>query len=186
MIWPTPSHVVQLILALQFHMNFLERFLSLDPTRDWPVECSFPVGFDVERGAFGPLAFGDPVVAARFLGRPSSFERTSSDSCMLQYARSGFEIEFDTNRFSYIAFFIGPDEYLPTHPELRFSRPQVDADFVLVPDTTVAQLQGRFGLPESVDADQDETVLFYSLTCLTMEFEFDAAGPLKRWNLYPK
>ncbi len=161
-----------------------------DPTLNWGTFRKPIPDFDVSRMQFGSLRFGDGLKGAAFLGRPDRFSAKERDYCELLYARGGFQLDFDQNRFVYLAFFIAPDACLPEHPGLEFSAPRLRGDSLsgihLTRLTDRATLERIFGSPESVDADAQEAVLFYSRLRVTMEFELDTrTGRLKRWNLYP-
>jgi hypothetical protein len=174
-------------------MGFLDRFLGkrTDPTLGWGVLRPPMPDFDLTVMRFGPLRFGDSFDAAAFLGRPDSFKWSRDDYCELLYATSGFQIDYDDGKFAYLAFFIGPDDYLPNHSALEFSKPQLRGctpdGIQLSQETDQATLERLFGAAESVDTDPEETILYYTKQNVTMEFEIDEkSGSLKRWNLYPK
>jgi hypothetical protein len=162
-----------------------------DPTVHWPDFRPPAPDFDLARRCFGPLRFGDELATAVLLGRPDLFQWTGSDSCDLIYARGGFELEFRGGRFVSLAFFIGPDRFVPRHPELRYAEPRLlgwNPEPVCLSRTTDrAQLANQLGPAEAVDAaDEDETILAYTRTGVAMEFELDRAGRLKRWNVLPE
>ena len=173
-------------------MNLFDRLLGRhpDPTTDWGA-FRLPIpDFDVATMRFGALRFGDAIEAAAFLGRPDTLQWPQAEYCELLYARGGFQIDFDRGKFAYAAFLLGPDAFLPKHEALRFSQPRIvgctpDA-LCLSHDTDRKILERLFGSPASVDADDRETILYYSRQEITMEFEMDGhTGRLKRWNLYP-
>jgi ankyrin repeat protein len=162
---------------------------GLDPTLNWHTYDSPIPDFDVLRMQFGTLRFGDGLQGASFLGRPDRFVQKEADHFELLYARRGFQLEFEKNRFTYLAFFIGPDACLPQHVGMRFSSPRFRGDSLsrdrLTRETERATLERTFGTPDSVDADSEEIVLRYLRHGITMEFELDArTGRLKRWNIY--
>ena len=173
-------------------MSFLDRLLGKrpDPTFNWGVFSPPIPDFDVAQMRFGSLQFGDTFEAAAFLGRPDRFEWTQGQYCQLLYASGGFQIDFDESRFAYLAFFIGPDDCLPEHKALEFSKPRVRG---CIPDgvrlsveTDGTMLERIFGAPGSLEVEPDETILYYTRQGVTMEFELDGrSGQLKRWNLYP-
>ena len=175
-------------------MSFFDRLLGIrkDPTLDWkPSSLPIP-DFDLATMRFGALRFGDGFDAAAFLGRPDGFQWTQGqgDYCELLYAAGGFEIDYDRGRFAYLAFFIGPDDYLPKHQALEFSKPRLHGctpdGIQLSQDTDQAMLERLFGKADSKDIDEDEGILFYTRHGISMEFELDGKTKrLKRWNLYP-
>ena len=169
-------------------MGLIDRILGRrpDPTKDWPQLSNAPTGFDLSRRTFGSLAFGDGFESARQFGKPDKFEWIRPGYCTLLYARSGFQIDFEDGRFSYIAFLLGPDMYLPAHPQLAFSEPWLCDRLQLSSATNQLQIKNYFGAPESEDVDSDETILFYSHNNMTIEFEFTPTDSLKRCNLFPK
>lgn len=163
---------------------------ALDPAIDWsPFEPPIP-DLDVSTMSFGPLKFGDRLEEASFLGRPERFVWKQGTDCELLYASGGFLMEFSEGKFGYLAFFIGPDEWLPKEEPVSFCSPHVCG---AVPDGTQlsgdieqAALEHLFGPADSRDVDPDEISLFYSRQKVTMEFELNGrTGKLKRWNLYP-
>jgi hypothetical protein len=156
-----------------------------DPTWDWPIEVPAVPDLDLSRMALGSLRFGDAVEAARGLGRPDRFRWKDGGYCELLYARAGFQLDFEDGRLCYMAFFIGADADGPSHPALSPSEPRIRGESPLTAETGKDDLQRRFGPPGSEDSDDDETVLYYRRDRVTMEFELDGMGHLKRWNLYP-
>jgi hypothetical protein len=172
-------------------MRVLDRLLGrrADPTADWaPFHPTLP-DFDMSSMRFGALRFGHPIETAALLGRPDRLTWTRGEYCELLYADGGFQLDFDRNHLAYLAFFIGPDPLLPKGVALQFSRPLLRGlsrdDVRLSRDTERLLLTQLFGAAESVDADSEETILRYRRRDVTMEFELDEAGRLKRWNLYP-
>jgi hypothetical protein len=174
-------------------MNLFDRILRrrADPTLNWG-SLSPPIPeLDVELMRFGTLQFGDGFDAAAFLGRPDRFEWTQKDYCELLYASGGFQIDYDKGRFAYLAFFIGPDDLLPSHAALRFSTPLLRGSTVdgvrLSSGTDRLLLERLFGKADLADTDPEEVILYYTRNGVTMEFEMDGnTRQLKRWNLYPK
>jgi hypothetical protein len=159
--------------------------LQKDPTADWPILVQSTPEVDCTRRMVSSMHFGDPWTVARQFGRPDRFRWIQPGYCELIYAQAGWQMDFDQDRFAYVAFFIGPDCYVPTMcPPISFSRPHVDG-MTLSCETTQAQVEQKFGPPRSRDRDEDETILFYAGSALTLEFELTPAGNLKRLNIYP-
>jgi len=108
-------------------MSLFDRLLRrrTDPTLGWGA-FSLPIpDFDLTEMRFGTLQFGDGFNAAAFLGRPDRFEWTQGGYCELLYAAGGFQIDYEDSKFEYLAFFIGPDKYLPKQRALAFSQPRL-------------------------------------------------------------
>jgi len=172
-------------------MRILDWILRRRPdlTADWPDFQPPAPHFDLARESFGPLRFGDELAIAALLGRPDICSWPGRNDCELIYARGGFELDFEAGRFIYLAYFIGPDVYLPHHPELRFAEPQLlgwNAGAVcLSRNTDREQLHSQLGPPEQEDVDEDETILSYTRSGVGMEFELNLEGHLKRWNICP-
>lgn len=174
-------------------MSFIDSLLGShgDPTADWKAPCLPIPDFDMEEMRFGELGFGDSIETAAFLGRPDRFNRRVRNHCELLYASGGFQIDFDEGGLSYLAFFIGPDGFLPKHGALRFSNPRLQG---LSPGVARlssgddrASVERLFGKADSADVDEDETICFLLRRGIQMEFEFDGkSGRLKRWSLYPE
>lgn len=155
-----------------------------DPTTDWPRLSVSAPAIDSSRGAVGELHFGDDIQSARKFGRPERFRWTQPAYCELLYAKRGFQLDFDSGRFAYAAFFVGPDACLLEASSLAFSTPRVDST-LLSQSTTLKEIEAAFGVPSSQDREDDETVLFYARRSVTLEFEASAARMLKRVNVYP-
>src|SRR5262245_11299033 len=154
---------------------------SPDLTADWPQASGPTPAIDCARESIGGLRFGDDLELARKFGRPDRFRWTQPDYCELLYAPAGFQIDFEARRLAYAAFFVGPDEHVPSVPAMSFSSLQVDSTLVSR-ETSSKQIEAAFGRPSSQDVDAEESVLFYPRGKLTLEFEFSAAGMLKRVN----
>jgi hypothetical protein len=169
-------------------MTQMERLRSEsgDPTRDWPAGPAGAPPFDWSLLRFGPICFGDVLECAQPLGRPDVFRWTQPGYCELLYARAGFQINFDRGCFAYLAYFIAPDTTGPVHTNMQYSTPALDDEVALTRDILIADLKARLGPPLSEDVSGDETVLFYVGGGVVLEFAFDGAGHLKRWNLYPE
>lgn len=162
-----------------------------DPPVTWaPFRQPIPE-FNVNTMEFGGLRFGDPLESAAFLGRPEAFTWSQSDYCELLYASGGFQVDYERGKFAYLAFFIGPDKFVPTHKGFQFSKPRVRGTPVdgieFSQDVDQPLIETLFGTADTVDVDAVESILFYNRKSVTMEFELDGStGGLKRWNLYPQ
>lgn len=163
--------------------------LIKDPTAHWrPFTPPIP-DFDLTEMRFGPLRLGDPIDSAASLGRPDDVQWSPGEPFELLYAAGGFQMDIDSGKLAYLAFFIAPDAHQPKHPALAFSTPRLRGPGALrlSSDTTRSTIEQLLGPPDSADTDPDETILYYSRQKTTMEFEIDGkTGKLKRWNLYPK
>jgi len=169
-------------------MGIFDLFLRFkkDPTRDWPAGTVSLPEIDQSGMLSGPLKFGCNLQQARFFGKPDKFTWKSSENCELLYARSGFQIEFECDKLDYVAFFIGPDEFLPDFPGLSFSQPVLKDKAVFNQKTTREFVRQIFGTPVTEDVDADETIMTFSKSGIILEFEFNPTGYLKRWNLFPE
>jgi hypothetical protein len=157
-----------------------------DPTVDWPDQGESTPDFDWSTLSFGPLRFGDPVDRAAAFGRPDTFRWTQPGYCELVYARSGFLLQFDRGGFAYVAWLIGPDPRRPDVDDARYSTPSLDGELTLTARTRSDTIRARLGEPLSEDAATADSVLIYAGEGVVLEFEFDAEGSLKRWNVYPE
>ncbi|MBU1107246.1 MAG: hypothetical protein KKB51_11305 [Candidatus Riflebacteria bacterium] len=156
-----------------------------DPTLAWlSTEYETP-DFDLDNMAFGPLHFGCDLLEAQCFGKPDKFTWSGKDRCELLFAQGGFQLNFESGKLVYIAFFIGKDKFLPDHPAMSFTKPKIKGVAQLSQETTIGDLCKLFGAPESEDRDGEEIILIYSRSLITMEFELDTSGFLKRWNLFP-
>lgn len=155
-----------------------------DPTLEWPLSTRPAPEFDVAAGSLGPLKFYDAVEEARFLGKPDEATWKSGRVLKLLWARWGLELEFVEGRLEFIDWIIGPDEFAPTHRDLRFARPQPVGGPVLDGRTTEADLTAWLGPTDRNLADEDEIILEWEKNGLIHEFELTPGGKLKRWNVY--
>ncbi len=163
-----------------------------DPTVNWPASVVRVLPLAPYEGQYGDLKFGAPIDAARSLGKPSRFRWIQNDYCELLYARAGFQIDFEGDRFAYIAFFTDRhvaepdveggfdlavvDLRLPGNKSIQFSR-----------ESTRDVIEKYFGNSTRTDTDDDETILTYEFSGLTMELEMNPTrATLMRLNLYPK
>jgi len=169
-------------------MTFLDRLMGRqpNPTHAWPiVELSQPE-INLEDIRLHSLRFGDALNSAQCLGRPDTFRGSENDYCELLYARYGFQIDFDSGRFAYLAFYIGPDAKTSQLKGLEWSHPHITGAGNLTATITDSQITGWLGAAGDEEKDGNESTLFYPKGEITMEFEFNADGCLKRWNLYPQ
>jgi hypothetical protein len=149
-------------------MNLLNRLLRrrIDPTANWGPSTGRIPDFDWVTMRFGPLQFGAPLEAAAFLGRPDHFRSTKDSYAQLIYTSKGFQVDFDHGRLAYLAFLIGPEPWPTDDPPVSFSQPWlhgVGPDRIqLTQQTDQTTLKRLFGTPDSIDTDQDETILQYN------------------------
>jgi hypothetical protein len=172
-------------------MSFLQRFFAgtrrSDPTADWPEVGAAPPEVALDQPAIGRLKFGSPLEEARYLGKPDSCRSLAPTYLELVYAKAGFQLDYENNGLAYAAFFVGPDPCQPRVGELGYCAPQLRGGRRFSSATTRKDLIGVFGQPRSVDdLDDDETILYFGAKGLVLEFELNATGCLKRWNLYPE
>jgi hypothetical protein len=176
----------------KWFMGLLGRLFGAreDPTAAWEIGAAPLPVFDLDTARFGTVGFGDGVEAARFLGKPDRVETGKRDSCSLLYGLRGFQMQFCEGKMVDLAFFLGQDEYGPKGISVTFCKLRVRG--TALGDATVSGeldrsgIERLFGEPKSVDADGEETILFYTLREIRMEFELDEArgGKLKRWNVF--
>lgn len=156
-----------------------------DPTASWPVTSFTLPEINLQVGSIGPVKPGSPLNKAIIFGKPDSFKWSKDGNCELLYARQGFLLEYENQLLVYFAFFIDDDEFLPAHPDLAFSRPLIKGHGQLSADTDRQTLASWLGAPSSEDIDSEETILVYNRNSLTIEFELNTSGHLKRLNVFP-
>jgi len=142
-------------------------------------------------GRFGDLKFGAPLEDAMSFGRPVRFRWIQKDYCELLYARRGFQIDFEDNRFASAAFFM--DQHV-AEPDVAGGFDPALLNLVLRDDnigelsrrSTRDVITGYFGSPSQIDSDTDETILTFEVAGLTLEFEMHPkTNTLMRFNIYP-
>jgi hypothetical protein len=168
-------------------MSLLSRlFGTNDPTRGWPPATEAVPEVSVERRALssfaGSITFGDPLDAAKFLGRPDRY-RGGPHSATLVYDRHDLVLEFEQNRFVGLSFSFEHDEGETPTDTLPRQRKGPDG-LGLTPSTTRAEIVERFGQPTRLQEFDDETVLYYTKGGLVSEFQLDAKGRLTWWEVY--
>lgn len=161
-------------------------FVKVDrnPCSDWPpVEITTP---PLNTGAqqVGYIRMGAPIDMARPLGAPDSIQTLEGNAINLVYAKAGFQLEFSGDALSSVAYFVAEDQFQPDASSLRYSEPVIDSH-TLTGSHGFSGIEELFGSPLSIDRDTDETILYYRMNDLTVEFELGTRGMLKRVNVYP-
>ena len=169
----------------------LFRRFKPDPTAKWPVAPRWRPVMNWQTHAIGPMNFGALFHEAEQLGRPDLYESDDADPdyVTITYSLPGVLFGFENQQLEYMAFFFGPDPYLPKAPCLTFCRLEFGggpfAGIMLTYQTTETFVSEALGKPMLRDVDDDETILFYRFGKDTFEFEFKPDGALKRLNVYP-
>jgi len=174
-------------MSFGFFRGLLPGISSADPTTDWPESTGTTPEVDLTHKLIGKLKFGSPLVEARYLGKPDSAHYSQPDYLELIYGPGGFRLDFDHGNLAYAAFFIGPDEFQPTVPDLKFCEPLVHGAQRFTANMSRIGLENIFGPAEHVDErDSCEAILSFCRDGLVHEFEFDLNDKLKRWSLFPE
>jgi hypothetical protein len=160
-----------------------------DPTLEWAEYREMELVVVPNEMRIGSLKFGDPLSAAEFLGKPSSFAWGYPGYCELVYAEGGFQLDFDMGRLVFVAFYLD-HHVLEPEGEFAFSAPVVVLSggerVELSKRLKAPDLVEIFGQPKEIDKDSDETILFFESTSMTMEFELrPESHTLAKWNLFP-
>lgn len=178
-------------------MSLLDRILGRkssdppDPTADWPDPPNVGLILVPHEGRLGDLKFGDPIHHARSFGKPTAIRWIQNDYCELLYARAGMQIDFDGGRFAYMAFFMNRHVAEPGiaggfDPALVNLQLASGWTGQLSRKTKRDVIEGCFGNPSQIDADDNETILTYEFAGITLEFEMHPdEGTVMRLNLYP-
>jgi hypothetical protein len=153
-----------------------------DPTSAWPAAVRGPAPtVSLERQALetfgGRLKFGDPLEAARALGRPNRCQ-ADKGSATLEYHQWGLTLEFEADRLVQATFAIGDANIGPS------GEPRGTDGLGLSGRTTKAEVEQRFGRPGKTQAFDEETIFYYTHGPLTSEFQFDEEGLLFAWDVY--
>lgn len=162
-----------------------------DPTVDWPDLQVVELTLVPYEGRLSDLKFGAPIEHAKAFGKPSRFRWVQNDYCELIYARQGFQIDFDGGRFQYLSFFMDRHEAesdIAGGFELALVGIQLAGgrSGQICRESRREVIDGYFGSVARIDSDNDETILYYEVAGLTMEFEMHPKhGTLMRWNIYP-
>jgi hypothetical protein len=177
-------------------MSFLNRLLGKkttppDPTLDWPAYQDIERTVIPHEGKFGDLKFGDSIDAARLFGKPARVRWIEDSYCSLNYQQAGFQLDFEHGSLVYFALFANRpiddselnDDFNPTIIHLQ----KADGKTAQLSKASKrSDIEILLGKPNSIDFENDETVLYYKLENLTLEFELLANdGVLMRMNLFP-
>jgi hypothetical protein len=140
-------------------MGLLDRLRKKkDLTADWPEDGAAPA-LDIDVAAVGPVKLGDPLEAARALGKPVSC-RGEVGGYFLDYPRCG--LEFRDDRLVCVHFNVDvEDEVVVGRHRLTFA-------------TTALDAQVYFGDPSSDSRSPDGLRwLAFERRGSTLELEFD-------------
>ncbi|QJR13976.1 hypothetical protein [Usitatibacter palustris] len=151
-------------------MGLFGKLFSKDPTADWPPPEGRLPAFDPSTGKFGPLRFGDPLEAARALGKPLSYEG-GTNMAILKYA-SGVTLDFEDGKFVNLCFNTAPE--VAAHGGQRPAVGSVGG-LPVSEATTPEDAIGWMGEPDEreEDADDDSIAFTYRRGKITIYFEFE-------------
>jgi hypothetical protein len=177
-------------------MSFLNRLLGKkstppDPTLEWPSYQDFERIVIPHEGKFGVLKFGDPIDAAKSFGKPARVRWIDNSYCALHYPQAGFQLDFEHGSLVYFALFANrsvddSESNDDINPAIIHLQKADGKTAQLSKDSKRSDIETIFGKPSTIDFDDDETVLYYKLKNLTLEFELLANdGVLMRMNLFP-
>jgi hypothetical protein len=168
-------------------MGFLSGLFSTNPTADWPPFGGKTPDLDLDRKAFGPLRFGDPLEQARAIGRPARCKADAkSGDLTLEYPTAGFRLEFEGGKLAGIFFVTAPDPEVPSERGVApavvrlggFGAAEVSAR------TTPEDAFALFGSPESDHADEYFRDVEFLREGLYLAFSFDAGKGLGDFYAY--
>lgn len=150
----------------------------------WHIKLVATPNLDTNNQLIGEVKFGDDLSKAIIFGKPNLTQSLEGEALNLIYCNAGFQIEFDNMKLSSAAYFIDDDTLPPRSQELKHSSPKIDGN-QFSNNTTLADLEKILGKPQSVDKDEEESIIVYLLSQLTIEFELGKLDTLKRINIYP-
>ncbi len=171
-------------------MSFFTRLFgnktgTTDPTQDWPPATGPSPQMSVERRALesfgGRLTLGDRLDAARFLGRPDTFEAPGAWT-ILHYERWGLILEFEEQQLFSVELQIREAASGPSG-QIDAVEPRGPDDIRLTATTTKAQLIERFGLPERDDEHPDGAQLLYPRQPMVLSYVLSRDGRLVGWKV---
>lgn len=161
-----------------------ERSSVEDLVSQWPEVSQATPLIDLAKRTIGPLRFGCSLEEAAILGRPTRVNCRADEYCELVYASAGVQLDFDRRRLAYAAFFVGRDDTVP-NGDVTYCSPRFSDGARFSSASDVSEIEAAFGTPKSRETDAEERVWTYEIGELTIEFEFDAAGRLKRLAVFP-
>lgn len=167
-------------------LNYLTKTEErIDPTEGWESKNIETPHLDTATQKVGVLRYGDALERAKHYGKPDEIGWLEGDAFNLIYADKGFQLEFDDEKLSSVAYFVGSDEYNPKRPDLNYSKPVINT-IALDSDSSSTYVQNNFGSPRETYDQIEEIILYYDLHKLIVEFEFSPSDKLKRVNIYPQ
>lgn len=158
-----------------------------DPTADWPIVSDPLPAIQLEPFAIGRLRLGDPLDAARFLGRPDKCDLSKTPGMLtLDYASRGFELAFDEFRLSDAEFYLGYGTFFSPDPEEPLCSLCLADGTQLNAETTRQDIEQLLGKPtkSKVDPEDGDEDWSYHLRGLAMRFKFTREGRLAVWSLF--
>ncbi len=152
---------------------------SGNPTRQWPrSDEPLPV---VRLNPFklGTLRLGEEIESVRFLGRPDHFMgKAKRGNMMLTHTNRGLQLSFEEHRLVQITFHLAGDTFWSLEDGAPPARLRFEDGTKLDEASTIDDVKRRFGEPDEVDEDEDETTLTYRDGQAYLSFEFNDAGVL--------
>jgi len=140
-------------------------------------------------GRLNGLQFGAPLETARFLGRPSRVRWLPDGYLEMLYAGAGLEIGFKAGKFENMVIMM--DRHV-AEPDVPFEFARVNVRLAngltcaLSRESNREIIDNYFGRAARMDVEVDETILFYDLPGVAMEFEMHPrTATLTRMNLFP-
>jgi hypothetical protein len=147
----------------------------------WPPVGSRVLRFNWRELTLDGMRWGASLGSVAIWGRPEHIALPADHLLQITYPERGLALEFEDESLSYIGF-----EFSPDHPGRRLPVDHLHAEMPFFSAATLlADVRRVVGAPERTERDASETVLLYRRRQLVLEFEFDRAGALRRFNLFP-
>ena len=165
-------------------MGILDKLTGFgDPTENWPVVKGPAPTVQPTLMQFDSPRLGDPVEAARFLGKPDTFswQGRTEKSFNLEYASKGLRLRFVAGKLAEITLYIGPKSC--EHPAFIPAQPMAPDGTLLTAETARQQIVAQFGEPDPLGSDDEVLQIFHGRTA--SDFFIDPQGRLESWVLYP-
>ena len=148
----------------------------------WPPAGSRVLRFNWHDLTLDGMRCGASLGSVAIWGRPEHVALPADHLLQITYPERGLALEFENESLVYIGF-----EFSPDQPQRRLPVERLHAELpFLSAATALADIRRLAGEPAQTEQNENETVLHYRRLQHVLEFEFDRAGALRRFNLFPE
>ncbi|MBF0408847.1 MAG: hypothetical protein HQM10_15980 [Candidatus Riflebacteria bacterium] len=170
-------------------MGFFERvvdYFKADPTQSWPVSMQKELIFNFADRTVNGATFENSFRTLEVFGKPNN-DRPLYDR-IFQYFQHGLVVELENEeKIDFFAFVFQNDEFQKDEHFVEAKASFVNAEgkiLSLSKSTSMNDITVYMGDPRKIDEDPEETILFFKIDDLIIEWELTPAKNLKRVNIF--